>query len=186
MLILASESPRRRELLRQICEKFEVCSADVREISSGTDPFFVPQHNAGLKASCVADKYPDALVIGADTVIIFEGQVIGKPRDLADAKRMLTAFSGKSHYVVTGVALKRTGKQPVDISYIEKSIVTFKETDASVIEEYLQKVNVLDKAGAYALQEHGDMIISTCAGEAENVVGLPLVRLQKLLRQYGF
>lgn len=185
MLILASESPRRRELLGQIYTNFEIRSADVCEISAGADPFFVPQRNAVLKAENVAEKYPDALVIGADTVIVFDNRVIGKPRDLEDAKKMLAEFSGKEHFVVTGVALKRIGKDPVDISYVEKSVVKFKEIDGAVIREYLAKVNVLDKAGAYALQEHGDMIIESCIGEPENVVGLPLERLKELLNTHA-
>ena len=184
MLILASESPRRRELLGQICEKFEIRSADVKEISAGTDPFFVPEQNAVLKASCVAEKNPGALVIGADTVIIFENRVIGKPSDLQEAENILADFSGREHFVVTRVALIRTGPHPVKISYIEKSTVKFKEITRETIREYLTKVNVLDKAGAYALQEHGDMIIESCQGEAENVVGLPLKKLRELLEIY--
>ncbi|MBR2632480.1 MAG: Maf family protein, partial [Lentisphaeria bacterium] len=99
MLILASESPRRRELLGKIVEKFEVRSANIEEISAGTDPFYVPEHNARAKAQCVAEEYPEALVIGSDTVIVFEGKVIGKPRDIEDAKNILRSFSGKKHYV---------------------------------------------------------------------------------------
>ena len=185
MLILASESPRRRELLGQICEKFEICSADIKEVSAGTDPFFVPEHNAVLKAADVAARHPGALVIGADTVIIFENRVIGKPRDLTDAEEILAGFSGKEHFVVTGVALKRVGENPVEISYIEKSVVKFKKIDTAVIRSYLARVNVLDKAGAYALQEYGNMIIESCSGESENVVGLPLIRLKNLLSRYN-
>lgn len=185
MLILASESPRRRELLGKIVKNFEVRSADIEEISSGADPFCVPEINAKLKAQAVADANRDAVVIGADTAIIFENRVIGKPEDAAEAEQILASFSGKTHSVVTGVAVVRTGKHPIDISFSEESLVTFKAVTADDIRKYLSLVHVLDKAGAYAIQEHGDIIISNYTGSLENIIGLPLeklkVHLSKLL-----
>lgn len=183
MLILASESPRRKELLAQTVEKFEIRSADVEEITAAADPFLVPEINARTKAGRVAQANPGALVIGADTVIIFENRVIGKPRDIDDAARILAEFSGKIHYTVTGVSLRRTGNEPVDISFREISEVKFKTLDSTVIASYLNKVNVLDKAGAYALQEHGDMIIEYFTGEENNIIGLPTSKLKKLLQE---
>lgn len=181
MVILASESPRRRELLAQIINDFEVRSADIDEISAAADPFAVPELNARAKAACVAQKNPDALVIGADTVIIFENKVIGKPRDPDDARRILKAFAGKTHFTVTGVALRRIGKTPLDISYCEVSEVKFKQYTDNTIDRYLSLVHVLDKAGAYALQEHPELIIESYSGEAENIIGLPLLRLKREL-----
>ena len=182
MVILASESPRRRELLGSICKEFDICSSDTAEMSEGADIFLLPELNAKLKAAAVAKQHPDDLVIGADTAIIFEGRFIGKPRDIEDAKELLSGFSGKKHFVVTGVAVIREGKNPVDISYREISEIKFKEIDANTIERYLKLVNVLDKAGAYAIQEHGDMIIDNYSGELENIIGLPLQKLSEIIR----
>ena len=182
MLILASESPRRRELLGKIVEKFEVRSADIEEISSGAAPFCIPEINAKLKAQAVAQANRDAVVIGADTAIIFENRVIGKPRDAAEAEQILASFSGKTHSVVTGVAIVRNGKQPIEISFSEESLVTFKAVTAEDIRKYLSFVYVLDKAGAYAIQEHSDIIISNYTGSLENIIGLPVEKLKEHLQ----
>ena len=183
MLILASESPRRKELLSSICPEFEICSADVKEMSSGADIFLLPETNAKLKADAVAGLHPDALVIGADTAIIFENRFIGKPANRDEAKDLLMSFSGKKHFVVTGVALIRHGKNPLEVSYREVSEIEFKNIGSKTIDDYLEMVYVLDKAGAYAIQEHGSMLIDHYTGELENIIGLPLVRLKKLLRE---
>lgn len=184
MLILASESPRRRELLKRVYPEFEIRSADVTEISAGADLFSVPVQNAAAKAMKVAQAHPDALVLGADTVIIFDGKIIGKPRDIEDAKRILLGFSGREHSVVTGVALVRMGKNPVRVSYFEESKVKFKAIGENVVTGYLERVQVLDKAGAYAIQEHGNMIIEYYTGELENIIGLPLEKLATLINKY--
>ncbi len=186
MLILASESPRRKELLSSICNEFTICSADVREMSTGADVFLLPEINAGLKARAVAEQNPDALVIGADTAIIFENRFIGKPGTLEEAKALLMSFSGKKHFVVTGVALVRCGTNPLEISYRETSEILFKNIGSRTVESYLEKVYVLDKAGAYAIQEHGSMLIDHYTGELENIIGLPLVRLKKILQEQQF
>jgi septum formation protein len=181
MVILASESPRRRELLASICKEFEICSADIEEMSEGADLFLLPELNAKLKAAAVAGKNPDHLVIGADTAIIFGNEFIGKPADIEDAVKLLTRFSGRKHCVITGVAVIRQGADPIEISYHEVSEIKFKEIDRKTIGEYLRLVNVLDKAGAYAIQEHGSMIIDSYTGELENIIGLPLKRLSEII-----
>ena len=186
MLILASESPRRRELLGTLGIPFEIRSAKVEELEQAEDACSVsllPQKNACLKAQAVAGAYPDAVVLGADTAIVFENQLIGKPRDLEDAHRILEMFSGKTHQVITGIALTREGNFPFLRQWSEVSQVTFKTLTPEIIDEYIKKVHVLDKAGAYAIQECGDMIIADFTGELNNIIGLPLLRLEEELRK---
>lgn len=184
MLILASESPRRRELLGRICKDFRICSADIDEISAGTDPFSIPIANARAKALKVAEQNPDSIVIGADTVIIFENEVIGKPHDIGEAALFLNRFSGKKHLVATGVAIcSKSADNGFMHDYTELSEVQFKNLSQETIEKYLSLVHVLDKAGAYAFQEHGDMLIENHSGEVENIVGLPLIKLKDILQK---
>jgi len=182
-LILASASPRRRELLQSCAVDFTVKVAPVNELDRAEDLRHLPQDNALLKAQAVAVDHPQSLVIGADTMIIFDGKAIGKPADLDEAAAFLRAFSGKSHEVVTGVALICREKQICEV-WSEVSVVKFKTLSEAVISEYLRQVRVLDKAGAYAIQEHGELIVESFTGEVENIVGLPLKKLQDLLKKY--
>ena len=176
-LVLASLSPRRRELLSRLPYPFEVHSFPTREFSDGELPAEqLPLRNAENKARAVAERFPDAVVIGADTVIVFDRRIIGKPRDPDDAFRTLSQLSGRTHEVVTGIALLRRSDGFRRV-WSEKSSVTFKALAPDTIEEYMRRVNVLDKAGSYALQEHGELIVSSVTGDPDNVVGLPLVRL---------
>ena len=186
-LVLASLSPRRRELLSRLPYPFEVHSFPTREFADGELPAEeLPVRNAENKALAVAERFPDAVVIGADTVIIFDRRIIGKPRDAEDAFNTLMKLAGRTHRVVTGVALlrRRDGFRRV---WSESTSVTFKPLAPETVREYMRRVDVLDKAGSYALQEHGDMIVSQLSGDPDNVVGLPLGRLaaelEKLLRE---
>ena len=181
-LMLASLSQRRRELLSRLGHPFEVRSFPTREFADGEVPAAeLPLRNAEAKARAVAERFPEAPVIGADTVIILDGRIIGKPRDAADAFRTLTELSGRTHEVVTGVALLRFS-DGVRRVWSESTRVTFKPLSPETIEEYMRRVNVLDKAGSYALQEHGGMLIERVDGDADNVVGLPLGRLAAELK----
>ena len=185
-LILASESPRRRELLSRLGVPFEIRTLPVREYRQGDFPSSeLPVRNAGLKAERVAAKFPEHVVIGADTVIVFDGRIIGKPADAAEARRTLLELAGKSHCVVTGLALLRVCDD-TRIMWSESTRVTFKAYSAQVADEYMKLVNVLDKAGSYALQEHGDMLVESVDGDPDNVVGLPLGRLKRKLAALGF
>lgn len=179
-LILASKSPRRQELLREMGIPFSVVLCDTEEIVTAIKPEQVPLINAERKAEAVAALHPESLVLGADTVIAIDGQVIGKPKDKADAKRMLRLFSGRSHEVITGVALI-CKKRAIHKVFSVATQVRFLPLSEEVIEEYLQKVHVLDKAGAYAIQEYGQMIIAGIDGEFDNVVGLPTETLRREL-----
>jgi septum formation protein len=178
-LILASSSPRRSELLQQLGVEFQVLPGVVEEIQSEhLTPHETCQLNAYRKARVVAKKHPDALVLGADTIVCLGTEVFGKPLNLSDAHRMLAKLQGRTHEVVTGVCLLhlRSHRQKV---FAVSTIVTFRNLHSDQIRRYLAKVNPLDKAGSYAIQEEGDEIVKRISGSFSNVVGLPLERLQE-------
>jgi len=184
MLILASESPRRRELLSRLKVPFRCVPADVTELSEGGNPASLPRRNALLKADCVADSFPRDWVVGADTGVIAAGKLLGKPGSETEAAAMLAMLQGSSHEVVTGVAVicreRRFRK-----SWSVRTSVTFAPLTEERIAEYMKHVFVLDKAGAYAIQEHPDLLGARWRGELENVIGLPLVKLAAVLRSCG-
>ena len=126
----------------------------------------------------------DSWVLGADTMIIFDGRAIGKPANISDAFEMLSRFSGRTHEVISGLTLVNK-KKNITLSWSESSSVKFKTLTPEIIRNYLDKVEVLDKAGAYAIQEHGDMIVESYTGELENIIGLPLKKLLSLLTKYA-
>jgi septum formation protein len=184
-LILASASPRRRELLAGLGVTFDVVVADVTEHEeTSTDPRVMVAHNAALKADWVAAKHPAALVLGADTTVYLDGSALNKPRDAAEARAMLRRLSGRTHTVFTGLAV-RGGREGVKIDDGVASDVTFKPLDDATIETYLSRVHTLDKAGGYAIQEHADLIISGYTGSLTNIVGLPVERTKQILTCCG-
>ena len=173
-VILASASPRRSALLKEAGPAF----ADMRILTSHVEEGSDPLENAMLKADAVAQMNPRALVIGADTVIRFEGKTIGKPADLEDAKRILAMLSGRTHDVATGVCV-RCVEADILVRFEDITHVTFRTLTPAIIDKYVRDVNVLDKAGAYAIQEHGEDIIESIDGSLTNVVGLPVERLKE-------
>lgn len=177
--VLASASPRRRELLAGLGIPFRVETADVREITAA-DAEETVRRNAGLKASAVARCFPESLVIGADTVVECGGRIFGKPSDSAEAAAMLRSLSGREHRVLTGVSLclKQNG---LSLTFAEITHVIFKTLPEAVIRQYMELVPVLDKAGAYAVQEHGELLLERLDGSLSNVIGLPLERLREVL-----
>ncbi len=182
-LILASASPRRRELLAQLGLPFEVVVAEVVEHEERTtDPRTMVAHNAALKADWVAERHPDAWVLGADTTVFIDGHALNKPADRAEARAMLRQLSGRTHTVFTGLALRHHAKG-VRVDRGVASEVTFKDLDEATIETYLARVHTLDKAGGYAIQEHGDLIIARQTGSFSNIVGLPLEVLKQILTE---
>ncbi len=184
-LILASASPRRRELLTQLGVPFDVQVADVIEHEeSSTDPRTMVAHNAALKADWIAARQPEAFVLGADTTVCVDGIVLNKPRDLDDARAMLRRLSGRTHQVYTGLAM-RCARADLRIDEIVSSDVTFKSLDPAAIELYLSRVNPLDKAGGYAIQEHRDLIVAAHRGSLTNIVGLPLESTKQILTRCG-
>jgi nucleoside triphosphate pyrophosphatase len=182
-LILASASPRRRELLSQLGIPFEVVVAQVTEHEDpATDPRVMVAHNAALKADWVAGLHPDSVVLGADTTVFLDGKAINKPRDLDEARSMLRRLSGREHTVYTGVAVRRAAAG-LRIDRGVASRVMFKPFGEPVIEEYVLRVNTLDKAGAYSIQEHSEMIISGYQGSLSNIMGLPMEATKQILTE---
>ena len=181
-LVLASESPRRREILASLGIPFAIHAAKVKEVAQLPTPEEVPCFNARLKAEAVAELHPDAMVLGADTVILFEGKIIGKPRDLRDAENTLMNLAGKTHQVITGMALVCRNEH-FSRCWSESTSVTFKLFPRSQAQEYISLVHVLDKAGSYAIQEHPELIIESIDGSLENVIGLPTSLLLSFLSE---
>ena len=171
-VILASASPRRAALLREAGPAFASMQIMTSHVEEGSDPL----ENAMRKAEAVAELNPRAIVIGADTVIRFEGEIIGKPADLEDAKHILAKLSGRTHDVATGVCV-RCVEADILVRFEETTHVTFRTLTPEIIEYYIKAVNVLDKAGAYAIQEHGEDIVESIDGSLTNVIGLPVERL---------
>ncbi|HEY3761024.1 MAG TPA: Maf family protein [Verrucomicrobiae bacterium] len=177
-LILASASPRRAELLRQLKLEFEIVPSDAAEsMDDYLSPLELCQLNAHRKARAVAKKIPDALVMGADTLVFLDHIIFGKPADMGKAKEMLAKLQGRTHQVVTGVCLIHLRSHHEKIFAVSTDVV-FRALTPSQIDEYLAKVNPLDKAGAYAIQEKGGFIVSEISGSYSNVVGLPVEQLQ--------
>jgi len=172
-LILASASPRRRELLAAAGLQFEVVVSPAEEIHDAAIPLDrLCEENAALKAAAVARDHPDAVVIGADTLVYIDAEPLGKPRSPEEARAMLRKLAGRTHVVCTGVCLIRPGGEREAFHVLTE--VVFRELNDAAIEEYLALVDTSDKAGGYALQEHGDRIVSGIRGSYSNVVGLPV------------
>jgi septum formation protein len=183
--ILASESPRRIGLLRSTGFRFQIVPAFIEESHS---EFFTPGEltlfNAFQKAAAVTKRYPDELVLGADTIVAFGSKVFGKPSDLEDARRMLAHLVGKSHDVITGIAIMHAKRRRL-ISRAVRTRVKFRALSTPEIEAYLKIALPLDKAGAYAAQDSPDLIIERITGSFSNVVGLPMEVVIPLLALEG-
>lgn len=182
-VILASSSPRRLQLLQQIGIEAEVRPAAFDELSTGKMADEVVLANAVGKCQAVCavcdDKVP---VIAADTVVVLDGQILGKPKDAADAVRMLTELSGRTHKVLTGVAVSFDGRQLAEVCETE---VIFRTLTAAEIADYVATGEPLDKAGAYGIQGRGAVFVEKINGCYNNVVGLPLTRLHLMLAKLG-
>lgn len=172
-VILASSSPRRRELLEEAGLEFEVIASSAEEVHDTSMPLEeLCELNASLKAEAVAKQHPDALVIGSDTLVFIDEKPLGKPVDMDEARAMLRQLSGRTHQVCTAVCILRyAGDKRV---FHDTTEVRFKELGDAEIEAYLERVNPLDKAGAYGIQEHGDLIVEGIEGRFDTVMGLPL------------
>jgi septum formation protein len=184
-LILASASPRRRELLAQLGVAFDVVVAQVVEHEeASTDPRTMVAHNSALKADWVAARHPEAIVLGADTTVFLDGAALNKPRDPADARAMLRRLSGRTHTVFTGLALRR-GRDGLRIDDGVASEVTFKPLDEAAIGAYLRRVHTLDKAGGYGIQDHPELIVAGYRGSLTNIIGLPIEATKQILTRCG-
>ncbi len=177
-IILASQSPRRNQLMKRSGLKFRCIASNAIECSPGhLTPIEVAKTNAHRKARTISTENPDALVIGADTVVALGKKLYGKPEDLKEAFNFLRQLAGQTHEVTTGVCLTRSKPERVRLFSVTTR-VTLQPLRDQVIKEYLSMINPLDKAGGYAIQEHGDWIIGEIYGSYTNVVGLPMERIQ--------
>ena len=182
MIILASASPRRHELLREAGLVFDVVASSAEEIHDhDIPPPVLCEENAARKAREVAARHPQATVIGADTLVFLDGEALGKPADLDEARAMLRKLSGRTHFVCTGMCIVRPGGG--ETCFHEITDVTFRTLSNDDIETYVAHAHTLDKAGAYGIQEHGEWIVEGIRGAFDNVMGLPVARLMSELAQ---
>ncbi|MGI6403666.1 MAG: Maf family protein [Oscillospiraceae bacterium] len=179
MLILASGSPRRRELLEYISSDFAIITKPTDEsFPTGVPPRRGAELLALRKARAVAEQYPCDVVIGADTIVVLEGEIFGKPQDAADATRMLQALSGREHTVYTGVAVLSSQGEQV---FSEGTQVRFLPLSPEEIKAYVDSGEPMDKAGAYGIQGKGALLVEGITGDFYNVMGLPVCRLGRVL-----
>ena len=185
-LILASKSPRRRELLQRLNYPFDIILSDVDE---SLIPFDGSAEDycrslADLKSKNIASHYPNSLVIGADTIVVVEGQVLEKPYDKDQALQMLKTLSAKTHQVFTGVSLNWINKN-IQHQFAEMTQVTFREIDSADIDHYIETCLPYDKAGAYGIQDWSAVFVDKIHGCYDNVVGFPLSRFYQELKKLG-
>jgi septum formation protein len=184
-IILASGSPRRRELLEKLGLKFEVDPAEyVETMKSGMKPEEIARYLSLQKAQAVAKKYPDAIIIAADTFGLISGEIIGKPHNEAEARNILRKLSGRTHRVITGFTIIDTtaGKA---VSRSVETAVHFRALTEEEIDAYVDTGETLDKAGAYGIQGLGAVLVDRIEGDFYNVIGLPLSALVKALKDFG-
>jgi septum formation protein len=180
-LILASASPRRAEILEAVGWEFEKHAAEIDETElPNENPADYVQRLAGEKAAAVAEKYKNRLVLGADTIVVIENKIIGKPKDLADARKMLRMLSGNWHEVLTGIAIIKDKEISIGL---QRTRVKFAELSDTEIEFLVQEGKPLDKAGAYAVQAQAALFIEQIEGDYWNVVGLPVSLVYELIAQ---
>ncbi len=181
-LILASASPRRQELLKRITEDFTVNPVDADEtLPVGIPVEIAAVYLADVKAKAAAAEFPEDIVIGCDTIVVLEDEIMGKPHDRTHAKQMLQKLSGQTHRVMTGTALYCGKKSTV---FTTETRVTFYELSDAEIERYLDTGEPFDKAGAYGIQGCGCLLVRSIEGDYNNVVGLPVAALARALAQF--
>ncbi len=185
-IILASNSPRRKELIKKICEKFEKIKPEVDEKIilekiKNRNPYKIACILAFEKAKSVLNKFKKGIVLGADTIVVLKNEIIGKPDSKKHAISILKKLNNSTHRVITGIALINVETFETIVDY-DVSYVTFKKLSLKDIRDYIDKNNILDKAGAYAIQEGADPFIKKIKGSYYNIVGLPVEKLKKILK----
>lgn len=184
-IILASASPRRQALLRDLGVDYDVVVPAVDEDSVTADtPGALAEARARLKAEAAAATLADGLAIGADTIVVCNGEVLGKPKDETDAVHLLETLSGRTHVVITGVSVCEANGGRIVVDKCETE-VTFRPLERAEIERYVATGEPMDKAGAYGIQGKGALLVQSIVGDYFNVVGLPLVLLDSMLRRFG-
>lgn len=181
-LILASSSPRRMELLAEVETEFSQVSSDVEELHDESMALRdLCEHNAFLKADDIAKQNKDCIVLGADTLVYVDETPLGKPKSIEEARRNLRLLSGRSHFVCTGICLVYNGQF---VRFSEVTEVHFLDLSDEMIQHYLSIVNVMDKAGGYAIQDHGELLIDCIKGDLSNVIGLPQEKVKRELQKF--
>ena len=177
--ILASKSPRRAKILADLGWTFSVEPTEADEVSIPHAPRRTVLVNAARKLKACRALHPDAAIVAADTIVWFDGRIYGKPRDLDEAREFLRGLSGQTHSVFTGVAFCRPDR-PLQTEVVE-SRVTFRRLSDELIDRYVETVRPTDRAGAYDIDESGDLIVESYTGSYENIMGLPVEPLESLL-----
>lgn len=182
-LILASKSPRRAKILSGLGLSFEIAPTDAEEISIHEDPQRTVSVNAVHKLEACRTKHPAAAVIAADTIVWFGGRIYGKPHDLDEARRFLRKLSGNVHSVFTGVACCEPGQAPK--TEVVESKVKFRDLSDELIDKYVKTVNPIDRAGAYDIDDFGKIVVESYEGSYENIMGLPVEPIVKMMASAG-
>ena len=183
-IILASASPRRREILENTNVKFDVISSSIEElVLEGESPCQMVMRLAFEKGIDIASKRKSDLVISADTIVVLDNTVLGKPKDEEEAKLMITNLSGRTHQVITGISLINLENDKKVIDYVISN-VKFKNLSEDDINDYIKTKESLDKAGAYGIQGYGALLVEEIQGDYFNIVGLPISKLSDLLKKH--
>ena len=183
-IILASASPRRKEILENANVKFKIMSSDIVELTlEGESPCQMVMRLAFEKGIDIADKQKSDLVISADTIVVLDNKVLGKPKDEKEARYMIESLSGKTHQVITGISLINLENNKKIIDYVISN-VKFKNLSEDNINDYISTNESLDKAGAYGIQGYGALLVKEIQGDYFNIVGLPISRLSDLLKEH--
>ena len=181
-IILASASPRRKEILENTNIKFDIISSSIEElVLDGESPCQMVMRLAFEKGIDIASKYKSNLVISADTIVVLDDNVLGKPKDEEEARQMISNLSGRTHQVITGISLINLEKNKKIIDYVISN-VKFKKLSKDDINDYIKTKESLDKAGAYGIQGYGALLVEEIQGDYFNIVGLPISKLSDLLK----
>ncbi len=188
-IVLASASPRRRELLEQVGIPFEVDTSDIDEaMPEGTDPGVVVEELSKKKAEAVAERHPDAIVLGADTIVALGDRILGKPKDEDEAYEMLRMLAGRMHSVYTGVTIifpAEGNLRHTDVFNVRTDVRMY-DSEESILRDYAECGEPLDKAGAYGIQGRGAVLVERIEGDYSNVKGLPVAEVYRRLYPYIF
>ena len=183
-IILASASPRRKEILENTNVKFKIMASSIEELTlEGESPCQMVMRLAFEKGIDIASRQKSDLVISADTIVVLDNTVLGKPKDEIEARKMITSLSGRTHQVITGISLINLDNNKKIIDYVISN-VKFKNLSEEDINDYIRTKESLDKAGAYGIQGYGALLVEEIQGDYFNIVGLPISRLSDLLKKH--
>lgn len=183
-IILASASPRRKEILENASVKFEVMASSIEELTlDGESPCQMVMRLAFEKGMDIASRQKNDLIISADTIVVIDNTVLGKPKNEIEARKMITSLSGRTHQVITGISLINLDNNKKIIDYVISN-VKFKNLSEEDINDYIRTKESLDKAGAYGIQGYGALLVDEIQGDYFNIVGLPISRLSDLLKKH--